>query len=123
MIIFKSESDFIKILNEYDSLVLQCTSGKISFKDFTEKYNDFYDHYALDGHESDQEENSLLEKYKKRVRLHQVITEDILGKVCSDNDAQKQIYIDAGRFGSKVALKKLKEVVEKYSIDSKNNGY
>lgn len=118
MNIFKSETELVNTLNIYDSLVLQCASGKISFWDFTEKYNDFYSYYALDGHESDEEENLLFEKYKDRIKPHEVIAYEILGKVCSDEDAKKQIYINAGRFGSEVAIQKLKEVVKKYSINS-----
>ncbi len=115
MIIFQSESDLVKALNEHDSLVRQCVNGKVSFWDFTKKYNDFYAFYALDGHESDEEENLLLKKYKERIKPHQVIAYDILGKVCSDDDVKKQIYINTGRFGSDVALQKLKEVVDKYA--------
>jgi hypothetical protein len=114
MIIFKSESDLVEAINRHDKLVIQCSEGKISFWGFCEKYNNFYSYYALDGHESDNEEILLLKKHEDRIEPHKIIAEDVLGKVCGDDDAKRQIYIDAGRFGSDVALLKLKEISDKY---------
>ena len=114
MVIFKSESELIKTLKLYDELILQCSEGKISFSDFLVKYDSFYPRFALDGHESDEEELLLLKKYKNKIEPHKIIIEDVLGRLCSDDDAKKEIYIKAGRYGSDVALVKLKEVAQKY---------
>jgi hypothetical protein len=60
--------------------------------------------YALDGHESDSEEKTLLKSYDNRIALHREIWETIIGdELCSDADAVKEEYIRAGRFGSEEA--------------------
>src|SRR5690349_6558281 len=99
MVIFASETDLIQKLNEHDALVRGCVAGQLSFDEFCKRYNDFYPFYALDGHESDEEERALLEKYEARIEPHRVIAEDILGRLCSEADAQRDIYRQAGRFG------------------------
>lgn len=118
MNIFKSELELINELNKHDEFVVQCANEKLSFLEFCEKYRDFYSYYALDGHESDEEELRLLEKYDNRIKPHRIINNDVLGKVCSDENAKKQFYIDAGRFGSIEAILKLKEISKLYLKES-----
>lgn len=110
MIMFESEADLLETIEKHDALVRQCVSGALGFLEFCETYNDFYAYYALDGHESDDEERLLLEKYDFRIVPHRVIACDILGLVCSDEDAKLNSYKQAGRFGSAEALARLKNV-------------
>ncbi len=110
MLMFESEAALIQALSLHDDLVRQCVAGQLRFDEFCEKYNDFYAFYALDGHESDQEEYDLLEKYDARIEPHRVIAEEILSQVCSDKDAEREIYKQAGRFGSVKAIEKLRNV-------------
>ncbi|MBL8524975.1 MAG: hypothetical protein JNN20_14890 [Betaproteobacteria bacterium] len=91
----------------HDDLVRQCVRGEISFEQFCDKYNSYWSFYALDGHESDDEEREILERYEDRIELHRAIAFDILGPLCSDEDAKREIYVQAGRFGSIVAQQKL----------------
>ena len=114
MVIFESESDLLASLDRHDDLARQCACGAKSFNDFCVEYNYYYGSCALDGHESDQEERSLLEKYEKRIKVHRIIAEDILGGVCSDLDAKLEIYQRAGRFGSEEAVRRLHDLKCKY---------
>jgi hypothetical protein len=107
---FESEEHLVQVIAEHDELVRQCQSGHLPFWEFCEKYNDFYAYYALDGHESDEEERALLDKYDALIEPHRLIAYDILGHVCSDSDAQLESYIQADRFGSIEALKLLRNV-------------
>jgi hypothetical protein len=52
----------------------------------------------------------LLEKYDSRIEPHRVIAEEILGLVCSDEDAKLNNYKQVGRFGSDEALRRLEQV-------------
>jgi hypothetical protein len=79
-------------------------------------YNDFYSYCALDGHESDEDERTLLKKYEARILPHRLITYDILWKVCSAEDAATTIYKEAGRFGPQEAVVKLKGIADSYLI-------
>jgi hypothetical protein len=108
--IFASEVDLLQKLDEHDELVRKCVAGELPFGEFCERYNDFYALYALDGHESDEEESSLLDKYGGRIEPHRVIAEEILGRLCSEEDAAREVYRQAGRFGMKEALRLLSEV-------------
>jgi hypothetical protein len=110
MVMFESESDLLKTIAVHDELVRKCAAGELSFGAFCVQYNDFYAYYALDGHESDEEERALLEKHNSIIEPHRVIAYEILGKVCSDADAELESYRQAGRFGSADALARLRSV-------------
>jgi hypothetical protein len=110
MVIFESEDDLLAKLRQHDGLVRQCARGELPFEEFCGKYNDFYAFYALDGHESDNEERALLEKYEDRIESHRIIAIEILGQVCSDQDAQLEVYQRADRFGSAEAVERLRHV-------------
>ena len=107
---FESEQSLLEAIAAHDDLVRRCVSGDLSFDDFCAQYNDFYAYYALDGHESDDEERELLLKHDALIEPHRVIAYDILGRVCSDRDAQLDSYKQAGRFGSDEALGLLSKV-------------
>ena len=79
MIMFESEADLLETIDKHDALVRQCVSGALGFWEFCEKYNEFYAYYALDGHESDDEEPLLLKKFAFRIEPHRVISYEILG--------------------------------------------
>jgi hypothetical protein len=111
--IFESEQDLIKYLEIHDEIVFECINGQLDFWAFCEKYNNFYDYCALDGHESDAEELALFSNHRDRILFHERIREEVLYKVCSDEDAKKSSYIASGRFGSNVALEKLKLIGSK----------
>jgi hypothetical protein len=109
--IFESEEEMLATLDQYDQLVRDCVSGHISFEEFLEGYDTFYMTYALDGHESDPGEQALLEAHRDRIVLHREIWERIIsGGLCSDEDARKELYIQAGRFGSGEGLRRLREI-------------
>ena len=110
MTIFEFEERLLVELDRHDDLVRRCVAGKINFEEFCEQYNDFYAFYALDGHESDPEEQALLDKHEARIRPHEFIAYEILGRVCSDSDAELESYKLAGRFGSREAIERLSQV-------------
>lgn len=116
MILFESEKDLLQTIDRYNCIIRECASEEITFEEFLNKYNSFYFYYALDGHESDEEEQKLLEKHKDKIELHLRLMEELQG-LCSDEDAVKESYIQANRFGSKEALKRLKDFYKRYYED------
>ena len=60
MNIFESEQEILSTIEKHNQIINECISEKITFQEFLDKYNDFYAYYALDGHESDLEEQKLL---------------------------------------------------------------
>jgi hypothetical protein len=109
--IFESEEEMLATLDQYDQLVRDCVSGRISFEEFLDRYGTFYMTYALDGHESDLGEKALLEVHRDRIVPHREIWERIIGGgLCSDEDARKESYVQAGRFGSGEGLRRLREI-------------
>ncbi len=110
MVIFESESDLLQTVDKYDALVLACISGEIDFGSFCDEYNSFYWRCALDGHESDDEECALFEKYEDRIEPHRIIAHEILARLCTEKDAELESYQTVGRFGSAEALKRLKDI-------------
>lgn len=110
MNMFESEADLLQTIEAHTDLVRQCVNGEIGFEEFCDKYKDFYSYYALDGHESDEEERSLLEMHENKIEPHRIIALEILGQVCADKDAELESYRSAGRFGSAEALRRLRNV-------------
>ncbi len=115
MIMFESENDLLLTIERYNSIIHECVFEEITFEEFLNKYNYFYFYYALDGHESDEEEQKLLEKHKNKIKPHLRLMEELQG-LCDDEDAVKESYIQANRFGSDEGLRRLKEISKKYSI-------
>jgi hypothetical protein len=111
---FESEEAFLSVLDEHDQLIQRCANGAITFQEFEKKYNYFYGHYALDGHESDEQEREMFEKYDCRIKPHEELGTEVFQHLCSDEDAVKNIYIQAGRFGSDEGLRRLRIVNQKY---------
>jgi hypothetical protein len=114
MTFFESENDLVNKLNEHDSLIIQCARGELSLEEFLAKYNNFPWYYALDGHESDEEERALLRRYVDRIDVHWRLNSEILHHLCADEDAQKEAYIKAGRIGSMEAVKRMRIFVDQH---------
>ena len=110
MPMFRSEFDLLKTIDAHDALVHQCVNGQLEFESFCKMYNDFYNAFALDGHESNEDERFLLQKHKIRIEPHRIIAHEILSRLCADEDALKESYRQAGRICSTEALKRLKHV-------------
>jgi hypothetical protein len=115
MKVFSDEADLKTTLDRFDELARSCALGKISFAKFDELYDSFYCAYALDGHESDAAEQELLARYEARIALHRDVWEEVLTRVCSDEDADQPAYVAAGRFGSAEAVARLKQIVGRHS--------
>ncbi len=97
MVLFQSESQLVELIEKHDELVRQCASGQIDFAKFCDEYGDFYEAYALDGHESDEEEKAILVKNELRLKPHQIIAHSILNRLYIDGDVDKDAYRKAGR--------------------------
>ncbi len=110
MKMFESEAHLLKAIEKHDALIRQCVNGEIAFWESCDKYDNFYACFALDGHESDDEERALLEKHEAKIEPHRIIAYEILGLVCSDDDAERESYKSAGRFGSAEAVRRLRNV-------------
>ena len=112
MVIFRDEQNLLETLDRHDALLTQCSQGEITFERFLVLYDNFPWKYALDGHESDQEERDLLLRHSRRVKIHLDLASDILSRLCSEEDQDKIAYIEAGRFGSKGAMPRIQEFVK-----------
>lgn len=110
MIIFNSEAELIDVLEKADAMIAACVAGSLEFHAFYQQLGELYSYHALDGHESDEEERALLERHRGRIEwIDTVLTE--IGGVCAEEDATKEAYIAAGRFGSAEALRRLRSLV------------
>lgn len=107
---FESEADLLQIIEKHDALIHRCVNGEFGFWEFCVEYDDFYVSYALDGHESDANERTLLKKHEEKIAPHRTISFEILGLVCSDADAERECYSSQGRFGSGEAVRRLRNV-------------
>ena len=107
------ESELSALLDVHDGLVAACVEESIPFKDFLFSYSNFYDIYALDGHEASQGERDLFARYSDRIAFHRRVTR-ILSAVYAADDAANTAFGDAGRFLPTVATMRLKQLVAQY---------
>ena len=101
------EVDLMRALDEHDRLVRQVVDGALPMRCFMELYGGFYQSFALDGHEATASERAVLFRYARRIEVHSEISR-ILGSVCSDEDADKPAYVNAGRYNAEAALTRMR---------------
>ena len=102
-----TETELLRLLDDHDLLVQQCVAGSLPLDEFLREYDDFPYAYALDGHESDENEKVMLQRYAARISFHFGVMES-LSELCSDEDAKNPLYIKAGRISPSVTLERLK---------------
>ena len=112
---FPAETELLDALDKHDRMIRDCVSGETPFGEFEVAYNSFYVSYPLDGHESDDTGKEILDAHSGRIAIHREIWEQILTKLCADDDASKEAYVAAGRFGSDEGLKRLRSIYSKYA--------
>ena len=111
---FASEIDLLEVLSAHDDIVRRCVRGDIEFRDFVRLYDDFWWRFALDGHESDSADRTLLERHADRILLHRKIAEEVIGALASASDATKQNYQRAGRIGPRDAFARLQRIASEF---------
>eukprot|EP01012_Entosiphon_sulcatum_P000710 TRINITY_DN101230_c0_g1_i1.p1 TRINITY_DN101230_c0_g1~~TRINITY_DN101230_c0_g1_i1.p1 ORF type:complete len:131 (-),score=14.33 TRINITY_DN101230_c0_g1_i1:42-434(-) len=109
MVMFNSESELVKLLDRADALIASCVDGSLEFRAFYRELGDLHGYHALDGHESDHEEQVILDLHRDRIAWIERVLDEV-GKVCADEDATKEAYIKCGRFGSAEALNRLRRL-------------
>ncbi len=110
MVIFTSESEVREVLDKADALIAAGAVGSFDFRSFHAQLGHLHGYYALDGHESDEEEVAILDRYRARIQWIERVLEEISG-ICADEDATKEAYIRAGRFGTDEALRRLRALI------------
>lgn len=113
MKIFNSESELLDVLDQIEANLATASTSTCIADQFTKHYNeawDLYGVYALDGHESDDEEFAMLEKHAKRITNIELALQSA-SNVCAEEDAIKESYIQAGRYGPNEAVKRLSQAL------------
>jgi len=105
------------MLDRHDALVDACVNGALSFQEFVDRYDNFPQAYALDGHESSESEKVLLKLYQDRVQFHFGVLEAISG-LCREEDAAKPEYSRAGRFGPSEVVRRLNDFVKRSKVNA-----
>ncbi len=109
-----TEGELSTILKNGAKLILDCVQGYISFKTFLFEYDSFYLYHALDGHESDNAELELLQKYEAEIAIHKKIWDEVITKI-TDSKLFDQNAINKGFIVESDGFGRLKEIAEKYS--------
>lgn len=110
MVIFKSDANWIDPTGHQDDLIRQCMHHRMDIADICNKYRQLYSFHAIDGHDTDEEERTLLEKYEGQIQPHPIVAENFLAGVCSDADAQLDICQCADCLGLTEAVGRLRDL-------------
>jgi hypothetical protein len=116
-----TEAELVQALKDHDVLVTRCVAGELPIGEFLERYDNFPYAYALDGHESTEQELALLGRYRDRVQFHFGVQETLSG-LCREEDANKPEYRQSGRFGPSEALSRLRQFVGSALKGASNDG-
>ncbi len=111
---YKSKVEVEQILDELDALVNKCIDGKLSFESFLSEYGYPMGYYALDGHESDEAGKYILDSLADRISLHSEITEHVLHKVCTAEQARDPAYKNSSLMTPSEAFPIFKKVVSSH---------
>ncbi len=108
MTIFESESHLLATLAEIEAALERAAySGGDIFRASYQRAGRLHGSHALDGHESDDEERDLLAKHAQRIaRIDEALA--AAGGLCSEEDARREIYQKAGRYGADEAARRLR---------------
>ena len=109
-----NETDLNVALDRYDRVLEACASGQIGFAQFLEQYDNFYVNYGLDGHRSSDTERELLVHFENRIAIHREVWDQVLTRVCPDEDAANPDYTAAGFIGYREATQRLRQLVSVY---------
>ena len=109
-----NDTDLRVALDRYDAIVDACAVGRISFAQFLELYDNFYMTYALEGQYASDDARELLVHYERRIAIHREIWEQILTRVCGDEEARNPDFIAAGYIGSREATVRLRQLALMY---------
>ena len=107
---FPTEAQVILALEQLDRSLALCLQDVISIDAFCDALGEYYWEHALDGHEADAEGRAMLEAYGPRIARYSAIN-NIVCRICSETDAAREIYIQAGRINAAEALVRLKHFV------------
>lgn len=107
-----TESCLLAVLDHGDELIRDCVAGRLPFAEFAERYDSLYWSHALDGHESDPAGLAVLAKFAARIAVHRAVAENVLARLCGDEDAAREDYRKAGRIGSTEAIGRLRRIAE-----------
>jgi hypothetical protein len=110
MTIRESENYLLSVLDQAEALIDACARGEIKVNTLYSELWDLYGPNALDGHESDEEERKLLERHAPRVQWIWRVLDELSG-LCAEEDAGKEFYIRAGRYGEAEGLRRLRALV------------
>lgn len=89
-----------EVLDAHDVLIGACVEGRLPFEEFLRRYDNFYDRFALDGHESSPDGRKVLTRQVERIRLHARIRDEILYRLCSEALFPVQGAHEAGFIGA-----------------------
>jgi hypothetical protein len=98
---------FVYELAVHEAWVRLGGAGNVDFAAFVAAYDDFYDRFALDGHEPDGLDQALLRDHAATIDIHRRIRDEVLYLVCRAEDAEREAFRAAGRIGPDQAVRRL----------------
>ncbi len=109
-----TEEELNQALDAAGDQVLQCAQGAITLDEFLVCYRDFFDAYALDGHESSTSEREILAKHRAQIELHRRVRDEILYRITSEEYASNPEYVRRGFIGPAEAKTRLGQLAAEY---------
>ena len=82
------EAELLAALDVHDRLLSRCALGEMTYPQFEAEYDNFYERWALDGHESDPAGQAKLAQHADRIRVHRRVWEEVLVRATSEELAR-----------------------------------
>jgi len=107
-----TEHELVQALDLADEQVLKLASGAVGVEAFLRAYGDFFDRWALDGHESSSAE--MLAKYARRIELHRRVRDEVIYRLTSEEFAADADYDQRGFIGEGEAQARARRLASEY---------
>ena len=106
----KSEASLSEVFDRLDGLLQRLVAGDLGPGDFLNAYRYPASEHALDGHEAGPTELTTLQRYKARLKVHEVIADRVLNRVYKGPETDDPKYQAAGRIGPDKACQLIIEI-------------
>ena len=105
-----NEQELLAALDAHDALVVRCARDEMDYAEFEKVYDNFFQRWALDGHESSLDEKEVLRRHANRIHVHRRVWEEVICHSTSDDLAYNLSAQQSGFIGSAEAQRRLMSI-------------
>lgn len=104
------EAELLTAVDAHDTLVRRCALGEMTYAQFEAEYDNSFQRWALDGHESRPAEQAMLLRFAARIVVHRRVWDEVLVCATSEDLARLPQSQHAGFVGPDEAQRRIRSI-------------